>query len=107
MRRQVAQQPRAAVAAHHALGGAAEVQVHGVEPGVLDDARGFGQRLGIGPEELRADGVLVVVERQVAAALGFAHAREAVGGGELGHQQPAAGLLVGDLGLDPQRFRIR
>ena len=95
--RQVAQQARAAVTAHHALGGAAEVQVHGVEPGVLDDARGFGQRLGVGPEELRADGVLVVVEREVAAALGFAHARKAVGRGEFGHQEPAAGLLVADI----------
>ena len=66
------------------------------KPGVLDDARGLGQRLGVGAEELRADGVLVVVEGEVAAALGFAHAGQAVGRGELGHQQAAAGLGVGD-----------
>jgi hypothetical protein len=61
------------------------------------DARGVGERLGVGAEELRADGVLVVVEGEVALALGLAHAGEAVGGGELGHEQAAAGLLVGDL----------
>ena len=68
-----------------------------------NDARRLGERLGIGSEQLRSDGVLVVVESQVAAALGFAHPREAVGGGEFRHQQPASGLLVGDGSLRPPR----
>ncbi len=82
---QVAQQAAAAVAGDDAFGGAAEVEVDHVEAGVLDDAGGIGERGGIGAEELGGDGVLVVVEGEVALALGFAHAGEAVGGGELGH----------------------
>ena len=92
--RQVAQQAGAAVAGDDALGRAAEVEVDEVEAGVLDDARGVGQRLGVRAEELRRDGVLVVVVGEVALALGLAHAREAVGRGELGHDEAAAGLLV-------------
>jgi len=38
--------------------------------------------------------VLVVVVGEVALALGLAHAGEAVGGGELRHDEAAAGLLV-------------
>ena len=90
---QVPQQARAAVAADDSLGGAAEVQVNGVKAGVLDDAGGVGQGLRVGAEELRSNGMLVVVERQVAAALGFAHARQAVGRGELRHQEAAPGLV--------------
>ena len=96
--RQVAEQAGAAVAGDDALGRAAEVEVDDVEAGVLDDAGGVGEGLGIGAEELRGDGVLVVVVGEVALALGLAHAGEAVGGGELGHDEAAAGLLVGGLG---------
>ncbi len=92
---QVAQEAGAAVAADDALGGAAEVQVDDVEAGVLADAGGVGQGFGVGAEDLGGDGVLVVVVGQVALALGLAHAGEAVGGGELGHDEAAAGLLVG------------
>ncbi len=38
--------------------------------------------------------MLVVVVGEVALALGLAHAGEAVGGGELRHDEAAAGLLV-------------
>jgi hypothetical protein len=40
---QVAQQAGAAVAADDALGGAAQVEVDGVEAGFFDDAGGFGE----------------------------------------------------------------
>ncbi len=67
---QVAQQAGAAVAGDDALGGAAEVEVDEVEAGVLDDAGGVGEGFGVGAEELRGDGVLVVVVGEVALALG-------------------------------------
>src|SRR5215467_13779269 len=38
--------------------------------------------------------MLVGIEMQVALALGFARAKEAVGRGELGHDQPASGLFM-------------
>ena len=75
---QIPQQPGTTVAADHALGRAAQIQVYGIEACVLNDARGFGQRLRIGAEELRADGVLIVIEGQIAAALGLAHPRQPV-----------------------------
>ena len=93
--REVAQQAGAAVAGDDALGGAAEVEVDEVEAGVLDDAGGVGEGHGVRAEELRGDGVLVVVVGEVALALDLAHARETVGGGELRHDEAAAGLLVG------------
>ena len=99
---QVAKQAAASVAGDDALGGAAEVQVDEIEAGVLDDACGVGQRGWIRAEELRGDRVFVVVEGEVALALRLAHASEAVGRGELGHDQAAAGLLVGDLGVDSE-----
>ena len=92
---QVAQQAGAAVAGDDALGGAAEVEVDDVEAGVLADAGGLGEGLGVGAEELCGDGVLVVVVGEVALALGLAHAGEAVGRGELGHDEAAAGVLLG------------
>ena len=66
---EIAQQAGASVAAHDALGRATEIQVDRVEAGILNNPRRFGQGLRIGAEELRADGVLVVVEGQVAPAL--------------------------------------
>ena len=44
--------------------------------------------------------MFVVVVGEVALALGFAHAGKAVGGGELGHDEAAAGLLVRGTGVD-------
>ena len=90
-----------------ALGGAAEVEIDEVEAVVLDDAGGFCEGGGVGAEELGGDGVLVVVEGEVALALGFAYAGEAVGGGELGHDEAAAGLLVGGGGFDVWNPRLR
>ena len=43
----IAQQSTAAVALHHALGGAAQVQVDEVKSGVLDNAGSLRERLGI------------------------------------------------------------
>ena len=97
---QVAEEAGAAVASHDALGRAAQIEVDGVEAGVLNDAGCFSQGFGVGAEELGGDGMLILVEGEVALSLGFAHAREAVGGGELGHQEAAAGLEVSDGGVD-------
>ena len=97
---QVAEEAAASIAGDDAFGGAAEVEVDHVEAGLLDDAGGVGEGGGVGAEELGGDGVLVVVEGEVALALGFAHAGEAVGGSELGHDEAAAGLLVGYLIVD-------
>ena len=91
---QIAQQAAAAVAVDDALRRAAEIEIDEIEAGVLADARAVGECLGVGAEELRGDGMLVVVVREVALALGLAHAAEAVGGGELGHDEAAAGDLV-------------
>ena len=52
--RQVAQQPRAAVAPHHFVHRAAEVDVHHVEAQVLADAGGVGHHLRVGAEKLGA-----------------------------------------------------
>jgi hypothetical protein len=95
--RQVAQQTGAAVAVHDALGRAAEVQVDDIEARILADACAVGERLGVRAEDLRGDRVLVLVVGQVALALGLAHAREAVGGGELRHDEAAAGVAVAGL----------
>ena len=92
--REVAQEAGAAVAGDDTLCGTTEIQVYEIEAGVLDDAGGIGEGLGVGAEELGRDGVFVVVVGEVALALGFAHAGEAVGGGELRHDEAATGLLV-------------
>ena len=65
-----------------------------VEACLLADARAVGEGFRVGAEELRGDRVLVLVVGQVALALGFAHAGEAIGGGELRHDEAAAGDLV-------------
>ena len=100
MRGRSRSRPEPPLRAHHPLGRAAQIQVHQVEAGLLHNPRRLGQRLGIGAEELRADGVLVVVEGQIALALGLPHPRQPIGRGELGHQQPAARLRVGHGGVD-------
>ena len=103
--RQVAQQAGAAIAANDALGRAAEVQVDEIEAGVLDDARGVCEGGRIRPEQLRRYRVLVVVVGEVALALDLAHTGKTVGGGELRHDEAAAGLLVGGCGVDAGRVR--
>ncbi len=96
---EIAQEAGASVAGDDSLGGAAEVEVDEVEAGVGADLGGFGEGLGVGAEELGGDGVLVVVVGEVALAFGLAHTGEAVGGGELGHDEAAAGLGVGGFGF--------
>ncbi len=58
------------------------------------------RRIRFRAEELRADGVLVVVVGQVALELGLAHAGQTVGGGELRHDEAAAGVFVRGLGFN-------
>ncbi len=98
--RQVAQQPRAAIALHDLLRRAAEVQIDQVEAEVLHHARGVGQRRGIAAEELRRDGVLVAIERQVLLGLLVLVADDAVGRGELGHHQTAAAQIADEAAED-------
>ena len=88
--REVAQEAGAAVAGDDAFGWTTEIEVDEIEAGVLDDAGGVGEGLGVGAEELGRDGVFVVVVSEVALALGLAHAGETVGGGELRHDEAAA-----------------
>ena len=104
--RKIFEESGAAVARDDTLGWAAEVEVNEVEAGVLNDAGGVGESLGVGAEELRRDGVLVVVVGEVALALGLAHAGEAVGRGELRHDEATAGLLVGLRRLPRRCWRL-
>src|SRR6185437_8919636 len=85
-RRKVAQQATSTVAADDALGRAAECAL--------------GERFGVRAEDLRGNQVLVVVVGEVALALGLAHAAQAVGGCELGHDETAAGDLVRSFDVD-------
>src|ERR1035441_10247826 len=103
--RQGAQQAGAALAANDALGRAAKVEVDEIEAGVLDDAGGVCEGGWIRPKQLCRYRVLVVVVGEVALALDLAHAGKAVGRGELGHDEAAAGLLVGGCGVDAGRVR--
>ena len=99
-RGQITQQAAATVAVDDALGRASQVEVNEIEACIRTDARALGERLGIGAEDLRGDRVLVVVVGEVAFALGLAHAAEAVGRGELGHDEAAARDLVRRLDVD-------
>ena len=97
--RQVAQQARAAVALHHLVHRAAEVDIDDVEAQVLADARGVGHHLRIGAEQLRGDGVLLRLEGQILAACGVGlrapqRGADAVRAGELGHDQAAAAQVA-------------
>ncbi len=98
--RQIAQQARPAIASHHALRRAAQVQVDGVKARILHDPRSLGQRLRIRSEQLRPDGMLIVVERQIAPPLRLPHPRKPVRRSELRHQQPAPRLRIRDFRLD-------
>ena len=63
--RQIAQQAGAAVALHHFVHRAAEIDVDDVEAQILADARGIRHHLRIGAEQLRGDGMLLGIESQV------------------------------------------
>ena len=96
--RQIAQQSRAAVALHHFLHRAAEVDIDDIEAQILADARGVGHHRGIGAEELRGNGMLVRLESQVfQGAGGLVRAQrgaDAVRTGELGHDEPASAQIA-------------
>ena len=70
--RQVAQQAGAAVALHHFVHRAAEIEVEDVEAQVLADARGVGHHRRIGAEKLRRNGMLFRFEGQVLQRLAWA-----------------------------------
>jgi len=93
--RKIAKQAAAAVALDHFVHRASEVDIQDVEPEVLAYPRGVGHHCRIGAEELRGNRVLFRLECQVALQ-GFGRlaratgGADAVGAGELGHDQPAA-----------------
>ena len=95
--RKIAQQAGAAVALHHFVDGAAEIDVDDVKAEFLAIGRGACHDLGIGSEELRGDGMLRRVERQVTLGLGdfagFGRVDNPVRTGKLGHQKAAAALI--------------
>ena len=98
--RQIAQQAGASVAGDDLAGGAAEVEIDEVEAHILDDLRGFRERGRIAAEELRRDGMLVAVEREVALGLLVLVADDAVGRGELGHHESAAAEIADEAAED-------
>ena len=67
-RRQIAQQSRAAIALHHFLRRATQVQIHQIESQVLDNPSRLRHRLGIAAKKLRRNRMLVLVEMQIALA---------------------------------------
>ena len=96
---QVAEEAGAAVALHYFFCGTAEVEIDQVEAEIFDEARGVGQDAGIAAEELGGDGMLVFVEVQVASANALI-AEDAVGGGELGHDQAASAEIFDEAAED-------
>ena len=115
--RKIAQQAGAAVAGHHFFHRASEVDVDDVEAHVLAIARGVGHHVRVGAEQLRGNGMLIRVEIEIAeGAGGLGGARggdDAVGAGELRHDESAAALGadqaaehgVGDAGHGRQHGR--
>src|SRR5208337_4527718 len=91
--RQIAQQSGAAIALHYFFRWAAQVQVDQVEAEVFHQARGIGQHARTAAEELCRDGVLVFVKVKV-ASLDALVAQNAVGRGELGHDQAASAKVL-------------
>ena len=70
------------------LGGAAEIDVHGVVAEIFDHAGSFGHDLRIRAEELRGDGMLIFLKIEIAERFGSA-ASDPFGAGELRHEQAA------------------
>ena len=64
--RQIAQQSRTAVALHHFVDRAAEVDVDDIESKILASLGRVGHHLGIGAKQLRRDGMLLRLEVQIA-----------------------------------------
>src|SRR5439155_5840042 len=94
--RQIAQQSRTTVALHHAFGRTAKIQVNDIEAQLLHNLGGAGENFRVAAKKLRRDRMFVLVEMQIALALGLAAAEESVGRGELGHDE-AAGTIAGCL----------
>ena len=93
----VAQQAGASIARHHFLHRAAEVDIDDIEAQVLAVARGVRHHGRVGAEKLRGNGVLIRVEiadtgRRGVGFVARADAHDAVGAGELRHDEPAAAL---------------
>src|SRR6266852_3498055 len=97
--RQIAQQAGAAVALHDFLRRAAEVQVDKIEAQVFHQARGIGQYCRTAAKELGRDRVLVFVEMKVASP-NAKIAQDAVGRGELGHNQAASAEVLDEAAED-------
>src|SRR5262249_13892617 len=84
--RKVTEQSRTA-ALHDLLGRAPQIDVYRVVAEVFDHLGGLGHDRRIRPEKLRGDGMLVLLEVEITKRLRRAP-RDALGAGELRHQQP-------------------
>src|SRR5206468_9897993 len=96
----VAQQAGTSVALDDFFRGAAQVQVDQVEAQAFDHAGSLGHDLRIAAEKLRRDGVLVFVEVKIALGLLVFLAEDAVGRGELGHDESASAQVADEASKD-------
>ena len=69
-RGKIAQQTRSAVALHHFVHRAAEIDIDDIEPHILANAGGIGHHRRIGSEQLRRNGMLFGFESQIAKGTG-------------------------------------
>src|SRR5579871_2855435 len=98
--RKIAQQSGTAVALHYLIDGAAEVDIHNVEPEILARSRGVRHYLRIRSEKLRRDGMLFRLEIEIAKrprrlfASCLQRCDDAVRAGELSHDESAAALVA-------------
>ena len=92
----IAQQARPAVALDDLLRRTTEIQVDQVETKAFDHARGFCHDLGIASEKLCRDGMLVFIKMKIAFGLLVLSAEDAIGRGELGHNQATAGEIANE-----------
>ncbi len=95
-RRQVAQQPRSAIALDHLLRRTAQVEINQVEAEILDHPRRVRHYSRIAAKKLGRDGMLVLVEVQVALGFLVFCPKNSVRRSELGHNQPASAQVANE-----------
>src|SRR5579872_172555 len=91
---EVAEQAGASVALYDLFRRAAEVEIDQVEAESFDHAGGFGHDVRIAAEKLGGDRMLVLVEMEVALRLLILLAQDAVGRGELGHDEATSAQIA-------------
>lgn len=103
--RQVAEQARASVTLDHFFDGTAEINIDGIKTDIFTGSGGVGHHLRVAAKELGGDGAFGFFEgeiphRKVAFDGGARRFDDAVGTGELGHEQAAAALMANELPED-------